>query len=227
MSWIIVVAAVAALAVLVGGLNAATENKLTDWAEGCKWSIPVAASTHIYQGTAVFVNSSGYGDDDTASGVNAFFGWAVEEKDNSSGSNGDLTVECRRSGIILMTGSGFTQADVGKDAFLDDNYALVVADGASSVRVGKVVGYKSTTQLYVDVQSKNFVQQTALTTALTTITIADAAGTPDYAIAAVTNSSAYGFSNAAEAITLLYVIKNLQTRVGELETKLKAIGILA
>lgn len=67
----------------------------------------------------------------------------------------------------------------------------------------------------------------ALTTALTTITIADAAGTPDYAIAAVTASSPYGFSNAAEAITLLYIIKNLQTRMGELESRLQTLGALA
>lgn len=66
----------------------------------------------------------------------------------------------------------------------------------------------------------------ALTPALTTITPADAQGTPDYAIAAVINSSAWGFSNAAEAITLLYVIRNLQVRVGELETKLRALGML-
>lgn len=62
------------------------------------------------------------------------------------------------------------------------------------------------------------------TAALTTITPADAAGTPDYAIAAVTNSSPYGFSNAAEAITLLYVIKNLQTRLAALETTLGIAG---
>jgi hypothetical protein len=61
---------------------------------------------------------------------------------------------------------------------------------------------------------------------LTTITIADAAGTPDYAIAAVTSSTPFGFSNAAEAITLLYVIKNLQTRMGELETRLRTLGVL-
>lgn len=66
----------------------------------------------------------------------------------------------------------------------------------------------------------------ALTAQLTTLTPADPAGTPDYAIAAVINSSAWGFSNAAEAITILYVIKNLQVRVGELETKLRALGML-
>jgi hypothetical protein len=66
----------------------------------------------------------------------------------------------------------------------------------------------------------------ALTTQLTTITIADAAGTPDYAIQAVINSSAYGFASAAEAITFLYVVKNLQTRVAELEARLEAINVV-
>lgn len=67
----------------------------------------------------------------------------------------------------------------------------------------------------------------ANTAALTTITPADAAGTPDYAIAAVTNVSPYGFSNAAETITLLYVIQNLQQRVAQLETKLQSLGLLS
>lgn len=66
----------------------------------------------------------------------------------------------------------------------------------------------------------------ALTAQLTTITIADAAGTPDYAIAAVTNTNAYGFSAAAEAITILYVIKNLQTRLAEVEARLEAVNLV-
>lgn len=70
------------------------------------------------------------------------------------------------------------------------------------------------------------VKPAALTTALTTITPADAAGTPDYAIAAVTNSSPYGLSNAAEVITLLYVVQNLQVRVAELEARLEGCGII-
>ena len=66
----------------------------------------------------------------------------------------------------------------------------------------------------------------ALTAQLTTITPADPAGTPDYAIAAVTQTTPFGFSNAAEAITLLYVIKNLQVRVAEMEVVLEAAGLV-
>lgn len=90
-------------------------------------------------------------------------------------------------------------------------------DGAVIGKSGGTTGFFGTTPV---------AKGAALTTALTTISIADAAGTPDYAIAAVTNSSPYGFSNAAETITLLYVIKNLQTRVNELETRMQAYGLL-
>lgn len=73
----------------------------------------------------------------------------------------------------------------------------------------------------------NGTQPAALTAQLTTITPADAAGTPDYAIAAVTSSTPFGFSNAAELITVLYVIKNLQTRVAEIEAALESLGLVA
>ena len=70
-------------------------------------------------------------------------------------------------------------------------------------------------------------QCAAMTAQLTTLTIADAAGTPDYAIAAVTSTSPWGFSAAAEAITLLYVIKNLQVRLLEVEAVLEEKGLVA
>lgn len=70
-------------------------------------------------------------------------------------------------------------------------------------------------------------QGAALTAAKPTFTIADAEGSADNAIAAVINSSAFGFSNAAELITLLYKVQNIHTRLGELEARLQAIGLIA
>ncbi len=67
----------------------------------------------------------------------------------------------------------------------------------------------------------------ALTAALTTITPADAEGTPDYAIAAITNSTPFGFASAQEGITTLYVVKNLQERVAELEARLESLSLIA
>lgn len=70
-----------------------------------------------------------------------------------------------------------------------------------------------------------FPTTAALTAAKPNITIADAEGSADNAIAAVINSSAYGFSNAAELITVLYKIQNLVTRVGEIEVILQNAGL--
>jgi hypothetical protein len=66
-------------------------------------------------------------------------------------------------------------------------------------------------------------QPAAMTAQLTTITPADAAGTPDYAIQAVINSSAYGFAAAGELITFIYVVRNLQVRVAELEAIIEGL----
>lgn len=66
----------------------------------------------------------------------------------------------------------------------------------------------------------------ALTTQLTSIT-STAPGTPDYAIQDLVNSSAFGFVTKDEGNTVLSVIANLQTRVAELETRLKALNLIA
>jgi hypothetical protein len=197
---------------------AVTANQNTKRQAGGKRSYPVEEATRIYQGTLVFVNAAGYACDVTATGVNAFAGIAINEADNTSGADGDKEVEVYTSGDFELTGTGFGQTDVGMAAYADDNYAVVVALGATSVRIGRVVRYVSSTKHIIAIQPSGVG---ALEVApLTTITPADAAGTPDYAIAAITNSSPFGFSNAAEAITLLYVIKNLQQRVALLEARL-------
>lgn len=69
------------------------------------------------------------------------------------------------------------------------------------------------------------VKPTALTTQLTTLTYT-APGTPDYAIADVTQTTPFGFTTADEGRTVLSVIKNLQDRVAQLESKLRSLGLL-
>jgi hypothetical protein len=115
--------------------------------------IPVAASTHIYQGTLVFINATGYGDDDTASGVNRFAGIAVDEVDNT-GSAGEKVLEVWRDGVFKLTGAGtFTQADEGKPVFATDNYTISLDPTvASGVRIGYVSEYVSATALMVAIE---------------------------------------------------------------------------
>ena len=70
-------------------------------------------------------------------------------------------------------------------------------------------------------------QGAALTAQLTSITITDAAGTPDYALSALTTTSPYGLATLAEAVSLLYVIQNLQVRLAEVEARLEEKGFIA
>jgi predicted RecA/RadA family phage recombinase len=199
---------------------AVTANQPIKKQDGCKRSYPVEEATRIYQGTLVFLNAAGYACDVTATGVNAFIGIAVGEADNTNGADGAIEVEVWTEGDFELTLTGGAQAEVGSPVYADDNYALVVALGATSVRVGRIVRHISSTKAIVAIKANTGVG--ALEVApLTTITIADAAGTPDYALQAVINSNAYGFASAAEAISTLYVIQNLQRRVLDLEARLK------
>ena len=69
-------------------------------------------------------------------------------------------------------------------------------------------------------------QPSALTAQLTDLTHT-APSTPDYAIQDLTNVGSYGFATKDEGNTVLSVIKNLQTRVQELEDKLQSLGLIA
>ena len=69
------------------------------------------------------------------------------------------------------------------------------------------------------------VRPTALTAQLTTLTYT-APGTPDYAIQNLTSTGGFGFVTADEGNTVLSVIKNLQDRVAQLESKLQSLGLL-
>lgn len=90
-------------------------------------------------------------------------------------------------------------------------------DGATVGATGGTAGFFGKTPV---------VKAAALTTQLTSVTIADAAGTPDYALSALTTSSPYGLATKEEAVTLLYVIQNLQVRMAEAEFRLKAYGLM-
>jgi hypothetical protein len=68
--------------------------------------------------------------------------------------------------------------------------------------------------------------QAAMTAQLTTITFT-APGTPDYAVQDLTQTSPFGFVTKDEGNSVLKAVANLQTRLAEVETRLKALGVVA
>lgn len=95
---------------------------------------PVAATTHIYVGSLVAVNGSGYVVPASADSSLAVIGVAEEEKDNSGGSAGALTLSAIRRGSHLFTNSGTTDAiidlDIGRPCYVvDDNTVARTSNG--------------------------------------------------------------------------------------------------
>lgn len=115
-------------------------------------SLPVAATTTIYGGTMVFVNSGGFAVGIIASGANQFMGIARETYDNAAGGNGDAVCEFITEGDFELVGSGFTQADVGKDIYATDNYVVHLTD-TNRTYIGRVVGFVSTTRVIVRINT--------------------------------------------------------------------------
>lgn len=125
---------------------------------GALQAVPVAASTHIYQGTIVFhERTSGasegcaLGDDD--GGANDFAGIAAQEADNSSGSDADLGVEVFQEGVFELQGSGFGRHNVGDLAYATDNFT-VTASSSSATKIGKFVEYISATRMMVKIDKQ-------------------------------------------------------------------------
>jgi len=136
---------------IAGGLGAVTANQVIKKQTTQRGTGPIYESTTIYEGTFCFVNSTGYVTGDTDSGASMFAGIAVENYDNSSGSSGDLDAEWFAEGIFELTGSGFTQADVGKEVFASDNYTITLTDSSSAVPIGVVQEYVSATAIRVKI----------------------------------------------------------------------------
>lgn len=129
---------------------AVTANQVTRRQDGNRVGLPVAASTKLYEGTMAFINSTGYADDDTASGANEFAGIVISYVDNSGGSAGDLNCELWTTGVFELAGAGtYTQADVGKPVYATDNYTISLTSG---VYIGTVARFVSATVLGVRIE---------------------------------------------------------------------------
>lgn len=146
-------------------------------------------------------------------------------------------------GITYGSGNTIIGADITGLAADTTNNVILGSGGAIRLRfdgtkwlltdldiaLGTTTGTKigtATNQKLGFFNATPIVQPAALTAQLTTITHT-APGTPDYAIQDFTQSSPWGFASQDEANSVLAVIANLQTRVSELETKLKALGLVA
>ena len=133
-------------------MAALTENIEIPEKVGKLISHPVAVDI-IYKGALVKNNAAGYLAPCATEAGATFAGVAYEKKDNSGGSAGDLSCRVIKEGVFLLTGSGLAQSDVGAVVFASDDQTITTSAGANLQPVGRIVAFKSATQVWVKIET--------------------------------------------------------------------------
>ena len=105
--------------------------------------LPVAASTKILRGAALEVNAGGYVIPVADGGD--FGGFAMSEADNTSGANGDLFVDVKVRGAVVLdiTSESVAQSAIASgtdvEATDDDTFRLETASAITGTKIGKPI----------------------------------------------------------------------------------------
>jgi hypothetical protein len=133
-------------------MAALSKDRATAYREGVEVEFPVAASTKIYAGSLVCVNTGGFAVPAADTSGYTFVGVAQEQVDNNSGSAGDKVVRVRRTGVFEFDAANLAQAMVGQPMFAVDDQTFADAAGATNdVKVGVLVKYVSVSKGWIDI----------------------------------------------------------------------------
>lgn len=112
----------------------------------------VAATTKVYQGSFLALDSDGYAVPLTTSQTK-FLGLAEQDVDNSAGADGDKSVRVVAEAIVELAVTGATVTSVGSTVYANDSNSIDLADAGSDVAIGKVVQHISGTTCLVKIQA--------------------------------------------------------------------------
>lgn len=164
-------------------MSALTADRNTLRRDGKQYSYPVAASTKIFAGSMVALNSSGYAVPAADTSGLRVVGRAAAQADNSSGAAAAINVEVEE-GVFLFTASGATIADVGKVALVTDDQTLSLVDTTNDIVAGVVVDFKSSTELWVYIGPSKIGKVTKLGLSYKSVAVTVALGAASGASAA-------------------------------------------
>lgn len=135
-------------------MTALTAKRATDGRSlGAIHSVPVAASTTIYGGSIVMVNTSGYAVPASTTNPLLVIGVATETVDNSSGAAAALWVNAQE-GVYKFAASTASQASVGQVAYAEDDQTVDETAGAGEIVCGRIVEYVGASSVWVDISPK-------------------------------------------------------------------------
>ena len=133
-------------------MSALTRDRATPYREGIEVEYPVAANTKIYAGSLVCVNAAGYAAPAADTSGYRFAGVAMEQVDNSAGSDGGKNVRLRRTGVFEFDAVSITQDMVGDAMYAADDHTFDDAAGPTNdIKVGLLVKYVSATKGWIDI----------------------------------------------------------------------------
>ena len=133
-------------------MSALTRDRATPYREGIEVEYPVAANTKIYAGSLVCVNTAGYATPAADTSGYRFAGVAMEQVDNSGGSDGGKNVRVRRAGVFEFDAVSITPDMVGAPMYAADDHTFDDAAGPTNgIKVGLLVKYVSATKGWIDI----------------------------------------------------------------------------
>jgi|SRR3989339_1173041 hypothetical protein len=133
-------------------MSALTRDRATPYREGIEVEYLVAANTKIYAGSLVCVNAAGYAVPAADTSGYQLAGVALEQVDNSDGSDGGKTVRLRRTGVFEFDAVSISQSMVGLLMYAADDHTFDDAAGLTNdVKVGLLVKYVSATKGWIDI----------------------------------------------------------------------------
>lgn len=176
-----------------------SEDKQIELQDGVEKDFPVAASEKIFGGALSCVNAAGYALEGSDTAGLIFQGICMDQKDNSSGSNGDLDVVLRRRGLVkVIMDTAISQANVGDNVFLvDDQTVDLTANVTNNIFCGIIAAYIDTTHAWIDIEPA--IRQADVATH-----VAD--GSAAHAASAISIADAGAFTTQTEAEALFQEI---------------------
>lgn len=121
---------------------ALASDRNTPMRDGEVVSLPVAASKKIYAGALVARDANGYATPGATATTLLGAGRAEVQVDNSSGSDGDISVDVRKGVFRFANSTGGDEvgrADIGNDCYIVDDQTVAKTDGTGTRSVaGKV-----------------------------------------------------------------------------------------
>lgn len=124
-------------------MTALAADRATPSRDGKLLNLPQAASSLIYAGALVCVNSSGYAVKGATSTTLKAAGVALKRSDNSAGTDGALTVPVQRGAWQFGNSASsdqITLADIGSTAYIVDDQTVAKTNGSSTrSAAGKII----------------------------------------------------------------------------------------